>query len=203
MAALEMPAETETFAAIVAAYSEKHRHYHTREHIEHCLREFDSAVDLANEPAEIELALWFHDAIYDPYRSDNEERSADWACSLLQKHSADPARVERVRSLILATRHAVPATTPDSQLLVDIDLAILGADEQAYAVFEANVRKEYRWVPAILFRTKRAEILESFLSRPQIYSTRPFHERYEVSARRNLAKAIETLIRPGDLERRR
>ena len=93
----------------------------------------------------------------------------------------------------MATRHAAPATTPDSQLLVDIDLAILGADERTYAEFEVNVRSEYRWVPAILFRRKRAEILESFLARPQIYSTRSFHERYEASARGNLARAIEAL----------
>lgn len=193
MAALGIPAEIETFRAIDAAYSEKHRHYHTGEHIEHCLREFDSSTTLAREPAEVELALWFHDAIYDPHKSDNEDRSSDWACTLLQKHNVDAARVDRVRSHILATRHAAPATTRDSQLLVDIDLSILGADERAYAAFEVSVRREYRWVPSMLFRRKRAEILESFLGRPQIYMTGPFHQRYEACARRNLAQAIAAL----------
>lgn len=195
MAALGIPAEIETFRAIDAAYSERHRHYHTSEHIEHCLREFDASASLAREPAEIELALWFHDAIHDPYKSDNEERSADWACTLLEKHGVDVARVDRVRGHILATRHAAPATTPDSQLLVDIDLSILGADEHAYAAFEVSVRREYRWVPSLLFRRKRAEILESFLARPRIYMTGPFHQRYEASARRNLAQAIAALRR--------
>jgi predicted metal-dependent HD superfamily phosphohydrolase len=193
MAALGIPEERETFDTLVAAYSEKHRHYHTGEHIDYCLRELDRAPSVAQDLAEVELALWFHDAIYDPYSSDNEERSADWACALLTRHGANAARVERVRAHILATRHAVPATTPDSQLVVDVDLSILGADEATYAAFEKNVRKEYRWVPAILFRRKRAEILASFLARPQIYGTSAFHERYEPRARRNLLTAIENL----------
>ena len=141
----------------------------------------------------MEYALWFHDAVYNPHSSNNEERSADWACEVLLRHDVDATRVERVRAHILATRHEAPATTPDSQLLVDADLSILGADEVAYAEFEANVRKEYRWVPAPLFRRKRAEILESFLARPQIYSTAPFQVRYELQARRNLSAAITAL----------
>ena len=72
--------ESECFDALLAAYSEKHRHYHTIKHIDHCLRELDGAKSLAHDPAEVELALWFHDAIYDPHSSKNEERSADWAC---------------------------------------------------------------------------------------------------------------------------
>lgn len=193
MAALGVPPEIETFRAIDAAYSEGHRHYHTSEHIEHCLREFDSSPGLAREPAEVELALWFHDAIYDPYESENEERSADWACTLLRRHDVGAARVDRVQDHILATRHAAPATTRDSQLVVDIDLSILGADARSYADFEVRVRREYRRVPSLLFRRKRAEILESFLARPQIYMTDPFHERYEAAARHNLAQAIAAL----------
>lgn len=193
MGSLGLPEETETFGALVTAYSEKHRHYHSSKHIDHCLRELDSALNIADEAAEVELALWYHDVVYDPYSSDNEERSADWACSLLNRHNVRAARVERVRALILATRHAAPATIPDAQLVVDVDLSILGADAAAYAVFEADVRKEYRWVPAIMFRRKRAEILESFLERPSIYNTEPFRARYELRARHNLAAAIRAL----------
>lgn len=193
MASLGLPEEADTFAALVAAYSEKHRHYHSGKHIDHCLREFDSVRDIAHEAAEVELALWYHDAVYDPYASSNEERSADWACELLNRHNVSADRVERVRTHILATRHTAPATTPDSQLVVDIDLSILGADEATYAEFEAGVRKEYRWVPASLFRRKRAEILRSFLERPRIYNTEPFYARYELQARRNLTAAITAL----------
>lgn len=185
--------ESGYFDALLAAYSEKHRHYHTTRHVDHCLRELDSAQSLAREPAEVELALWFHDAIYDPHSSKNEERSADWACELLTRHHAGVERVTRVRDHILATRHEAVANDSDSRLVVDIDLSILGMDEAAYTEFEIDVRKEYRWVPSLLFRRKRAEILESFLARPQIYMTDPFFDRYESRARLNLSQAIERL----------
>jgi predicted metal-dependent HD superfamily phosphohydrolase len=195
LAAFGIGDEVATFDALIAAYSQKHRYYHTVTHIEHCLRELDLAQDLANEPAEVELALWFHDAVYDPHSSNNEERSADWACELLNRHGVDTSRVDRVRTHIMATRHEAPATQPDSQLLVDIDLSILGVDEASYARFESDVRQEYRWVPSILFRRKRAEILESFLARTRIYNTEPFRTRLEAPARRNLATAIANLRR--------
>jgi predicted metal-dependent HD superfamily phosphohydrolase len=193
LTALGIGEESECFEALLAAYSERHRHYHTTRHIDHCLREFDSVASLAREPAEVELALWFHDAIYDPHSSKNEERSAGWACELLTRHHARAERVSRVRDHILATRHEAVAHDPDSRLVVDIDLSILGVDEAAYAEFEVNVRQEYRWVPALLFRRKRAEILESFLARPRIYTTDLFCDRYESRARHNLSKAIERL----------
>lgn len=193
LAALGIGGEVATFDALIAAYSQKHRHYHTLGHIEHCLREFDSVKGLAQEAGEVELAIWFHDAVYEPHKSNNEERSADWACELLNRHEVDGLRVERVRTHVMATRHEAPATLPDSQLLVDVDLSILGADEVTYAKFESDVRQEYRWVPSILFRRKRAEILESFLARSRIYSTAPFHDRLEAPARRNLSAAIANL----------
>jgi len=193
MAAFSLPESNESCERLVDAYSQKHRHYHTVAHIEHCLQEFDAAAGLAHEPAEVELALWFHDAIYDPYSSNNEAKSADWACELLSQGGASRERVERVRAHILATRHEAPAALDDSKLVVDIDLSILGVDEAAYARFETSVREEYRWVPGPLFRSKRAEILESFLARPVLYNTTPFRDRYEAPARRNLAAAIATL----------
>jgi predicted metal-dependent HD superfamily phosphohydrolase len=193
MTALELPESGESFDRLVNAYSQKHRHYHTCAHIDHCLHELDGAPGLAREPAEVELALWFHDAIYDPYASDNEAKSADLACELLTRGGASSERVERVRSHILATRHDAPAALDDSKLVVDIDLSILGVAEDAYARFEINVREEYRWVPGPLFRRKRAEILESFLARPAIYSMALFRDRYEIPARRNLTNAIAAL----------
>lgn len=193
MTALGIGDEAACFDALSAAYAEKHRHYHNATHIDHCLRQLDSALPLAQQPAEVEIALWFHDAIYDPHSSRNEERSADRACELLARHDVSADRVERVRDHILATRHEAVASHPDSRLVVDIDLSILGVDEAAYAQFEVDVRQEYRWVPGILFRRKRAEILESFLARPRIYTTDLFHDRYEARARINLAHAIASL----------
>jgi predicted metal-dependent HD superfamily phosphohydrolase len=193
LAAFGIRNESSTFAALFAAYSQNHRYYHTAQHIDHCLRELDAVLDLAAEPAEVELALWFHDAVYEPMSSNNEERSADWASELLSQHGVAAARVANVRAHIMATRHDAPATLPDSQLVVDIDLSILGADDATYAQFERNVRKEYQWVPLPLFRRKRAEILNSFLGRPRIYNTDRLYTRFEQQARHNLREAIRAL----------
>jgi predicted metal-dependent HD superfamily phosphohydrolase len=193
MANLQVAADLEMYAALQAAYSEPHRHYHTVHHLDHCLTELDGARQLATEPAEVEIALWFHDAIYNPHASSNEESSAEWAELFLHGHAVEPDRTRRIRGHILATRHASPASSPDSQLVVDVDLSILGADPGTYRKFEVNVRREYSWVPAPIFRRKRAEILQSFLDRGSLYHTSLFRDRYESTARLNLAAAIADL----------
>ncbi len=193
MASMGVLGGMETYEALVTAYAEKHRHYHTQQHIDHCLSELDLYRHLANSPEEVELALWFHDAIYEPYSSDNEANSANLACDFLERHSIPAERIERIRELILATRHQALPMDSDSRLLIDVDLAILGSDQQLYAQFETNVRREYKWVPRIVYRRTRAKILQSFLDRPSIYSTKPFIERYEDNAHLNLSNAIVTL----------
>jgi predicted metal-dependent HD superfamily phosphohydrolase len=193
MQRLCLPQNLDTFERLQAAYAEKHRHYHTSEHINHCLVEVDRARTLAREPDEVELALWFHDAIYVTRSNENEAKSAEWAVEFLESNGVDSKRVERVRDLIMATTHDANPRDADAMLLVDIDLSILGADPQTYLRFEKNVRKEYSWVPAILFRRTRAGILQSFLDRPSVYATPSFCDRLEVAARANLRSAIAEL----------
>lgn len=175
---------------LLACYQEPHRHYHTLQHLGECLAAFDQARALAPHPDEIALALWFHDAIYDVKRSDNEARSADWAREALLDAEVECAVADRVHALIMATRHdAVPADA-DAQLLVDIDLGILGADTARFAEYEAQIRREYAFVPGWLFRRKRRAILQGFLERPRLYTTPYFHDRLETRARENLARAV-------------
>jgi predicted metal-dependent HD superfamily phosphohydrolase len=193
MTALTLPPSEDTYGALAKAYQESHRHYHTTEHIDDCLAKLDAIVDAAKSPAQIELALWFHDAIYAPLKSDNEFQSAEWAKRFLASAGASEATHRAVHDLIMVTRHQAPASTTDEALLVDIDLSILGADEATYARFETNVRKEYRWVPWFMFRKKRAEILQSFLDREPIYHNERMRIAYEATARRNLVDAIATL----------
>ena len=159
-------------------YAEPHRHYHTLEHIAHCLEEFDPRQ--AADPEAVELAIWFHDAIYDTRRHDNEERSAEW---LLQ----EMPEARRAAGLILVTKHH-RASTPDEALLVDVDLAILGQPEERFERYERQIREEYSWVPEPIFREKRAAILRGFLERPYIYGTEAFRAKYEAAARRNLSR---------------
>jgi predicted metal-dependent HD superfamily phosphohydrolase len=186
--------ETETFSQLQAAYAQKPRAYHTSRHIDDCLALLDEFKHLAVHPAEVECALWFHDAVYEPLSKSNEERSADWASDFGQRVGVSADAVARIRSHILVTRHVALPADDDARLVVDIDLAILGATAYRYEQFERDVRKEYRWVPGMVYRPKRAEILQSFLDRPRIYHWEPAYERFERNARINVSHAIGTLM---------
>src|SRR5512134_4005007 len=168
---------------LIARYSEPHRKYHTLQHLDECFEKLNEIRTLAERPAEIELALWFHDAIYDVKRRDNEKKSADWARTNALAAGAPAETCNRVHALVMATRHkAVPRGT-DAELLVDVDLSILGAALERFDEYERQVREEYAWVPDFLFRRERRAILKDFLARPRIYSSAHFHDRYEEQAR--------------------
>ncbi len=141
-------------------------------------------------PAEVEMALWFHDAIYDTKRSDNERRSADWAIAELSAAGASPESTKLVERLVMVTTHDALPQTLDEQFLVDIDLSIIGADDQRFDGFERQVREEYSFVPGFLFRMKRKAILKTFLERERIYSTPHFTALLEGKARRNLELVV-------------
>jgi len=174
-------------------YREAHRHYHTLQHLEECFAALDALRPDGSDATAIELALWFHDAVYDVHRHDNEERSAAWAASILARAGVPQALVDQVTSLILATRHHVPSTDPDACMLVDVDLAILGAPPARFREYERQIRAEYAHVPEPVFAQKRRQILEDFLRRPALFVTPAFNARYERQARYNLAEALQRL----------
>ncbi|MGB3623432.1 hypothetical protein FT643_17050 [Ketobacter sp. MCCC 1A13808] len=193
MQRLQLPPNKNTFDALLKSYSEPHRHYHNPIHIDATLKQLDCVQYLAEQPDEIELALWFHDAIYNPVSSSNELDSADWAAGFLKQHAVIQDRIDRVHNLIMATLHCASLKQADETLMVDIDLTILGSPESAYEQFECNVREEYKWVPEPLYKAKRKEILQGFVDRERIYHTDYFHNHLEVRARQNLNKAIRNL----------
>ena len=182
-----------TYAALIRAYTENHRHYHNNAHINACLQHFDAVRHLAENPAEVELALWFHDAIYKPMSSTNELDSADWCAKFLVENNIADEIIQRVHRLIMATCHSAELVGNDERLVVDIDLAILGAPEDIYQTFETNVRNEYQWVPSFIFKNKRKEILQGFLERERIYHHAYFYALLEQQARENLVAAISQL----------
>ena len=193
MRALGLADSASTYEQLAKGYCEPQRHYHTTRHIEDCLAKLDLLRVQATRPDEIELALWFHDAVYLPYKSGNEEKSAEWADRFLREAQATENLIVRIRELILATRHDAIATDRDTAILIDVDLSILGADREHYDAFEKDVRKEYRWVPRPLYRRERRKILVSLLERERIFLTDDFFERYEAQARSNLDRAIGNL----------
>jgi len=180
---------------LMQLYTQPHRRYHNARHIGECLREFDFVRVRAKQPLAVELAIWFHDAIYDPRAADNEERSAELARQCCGETGLDPQFQESVARLVLATKQHDGSLHPDAPLLVDIDLSILGQAADRFWQYEKQIRAEYDWVPQEVFAIKRAEILERFLARKQIYATDYFFRKYEKPARMNLRVSVENLRR--------
>ena len=190
---LGLPAPDGVLDAVLARWDEPHRRYHTLQHLRECLALFAAHRGEAERPGEAAVAVWFHDAIYDTARHDNEAASADWARRVLREAGAGDDAIARVDALILATRHSQVPATPDERLLVDIDLAILGADPARFDEYERQIRDEYDFVPEDVFRDKRAQILRGFLARPALFETSALKARFEAPARANLAAAIARL----------
>lgn len=184
---------SELYASVHAAYQEPHRKYHSLQHLDECLLRFDEVKQHADHPAEVELALWFHDAIYDLARKDNELRSADWAKASIQACGLPAEIGSRVHSLIMMTVHnAVPAGR-DAEALIDVDLSIFAAAPARFDEYEQQVRAEYVFVPEAVFRRERSRILQEFLQRERLYSTPYFREYHEPQARANLQRSISKL----------
>ena len=193
------------YARLRRAHGQWWRAYHDAVHVADCLARLDELKAAASDldpglvDADLlEVAFWFHDAVYVPWLPRNEERSAAWAQRELCRAGLDARRVGVVAGLILATRHGrVPsgsaAALPDEAWMVDIDLSILGAGPERFARFERQIRREYRWVGASRYRAGRRAVLAGFLDAPSIYRTAWFRQRHEASARRNLEGAVAAL----------
>lgn len=181
------------FRKLVECYSEPHRRYHTMQHLQECFAHLDDVRSFAEQASEVELALWFHDSIYDTSRKDNEERSAEWARGSALLAGVSPERAERISGLVIATKHDAVAVGKDATVLVDIDLGILGADATRFEEYEIQIREEYSWVPDFLYRKTRRKILQGFLNRERIYGTDFFQVEYEARARENISRSLARL----------
>ena len=182
------------FDRLVAAHTEPHRFYHTLEHLNEMFKVAGKLSDAATDPAAVQLAIWFHDAVYDPRAKDNEDRSASLAVDLLRPLGAPEATLSQVAAMIRATAHVVADDVDaDTAVLLDADLAILGAEEKRYARYAADVRHEYAWVEEAAYRVGRTKVLQGFLARPRIYRTERMYAAAEEAARANLVAEIERL----------
>lgn len=185
--------------ALEAAYAEPHRRYHSRAHIEACLSLLAKQDDLsAADRRVLEYAIWWHDAVYDPTRNDNEAVSAEMARRDLVGLSEPAAVADEVARLILLTKgHTVEAGDRLGALLVSIDLAVLGGDPADYDAYAAGVRREYAHVPEAAYRAGRANVLRRFLEAAAIYPDPRFRARLEARARSNIAREIAALTAAG------
>ena len=149
-------------------------------------------LDLFDAAPELQLAAWFHDAIYSPHRHDNELRSAALARLRLRHAGLSRDAREFVAHAVLATaKHDVV----DAEIapLIDADLAILGANAEPYRRYADAIRDEYAFVPSDRFRSARACFLNTMLGRSEIFRTPIAHARFEFRARQNLRKELATL----------
>jgi predicted metal-dependent HD superfamily phosphohydrolase len=181
------------FDRLVAAHSEPHRHYHNLEHVVEVLKVVGRLAKLADDPTAVQFAAWFHDAVYDPTSKTNEADSAELARVNLGELGIVPELTAKVATLILLTTHAATPDSPDANVLLDADLAILGAGEARYRRYADAIRREYAHVPDEAYRAGRAAVLEGFLARDRIYRTDVLFLEGEATARRNLAAEIQHL----------
>ncbi|MEU5598885.1 hypothetical protein [Streptomyces sp. NPDC020298] len=179
---------------LLTRWQEPQRHYHTLTHLTAVLDHIDALEEYAADPDVVRLAAWFHDAVYLPERSENEERSARLAERALPEAGVPKAKTEEIARLVRLTVTHDPADDDrDGQVLCDADLAILAAPPSAYAAYTAAVRDEYHFVPNDAFRTGRAAILRQLLDLPRLFRTPHGREKWEATARYNLAGELEML----------
>lgn len=198
------------YADLDRRYRGPGRFYHTWEHVADCLAELDGEPGLCDRPPAVELALWFHDAVYDPRASDNEARSAALLREAAERLGIGDDLSDEAAVLVLATAHgagpgkahgAGPGNAPDAQsvsdrdtaVMRDVDLAILGAPPVRFEAYEAAVRREYGFLADPEWRAGRSRVLRGFLDRPRLYLTDAFRDRLEGRARRNLAASLGRL----------
>jgi predicted metal-dependent HD superfamily phosphohydrolase len=186
-----------TLADVLDRYGEPNRRYHGVLHVRTVVSRVVSLMDDAGprvgDPASVVWAALWHDAIYDPRSSTNEADSAVLASETLAALGVRDTRLGEVERLILLTAgHRVSDDDPAGAILVDADLAVLGADPSAYASYVAGVRAEYHFVSDAGWRTGRAAVLRGLLGLPRIFTTETMCT-YEAAGRRNLTKELASL----------
>ncbi|MFC9813671.1 hypothetical protein ACFVJM_16575 [Streptomyces virginiae] len=186
---------------LLAAWAEPQRRYHTTAHLADVLARIDVLAPYAADPAAVRLAAWFHDAVYRPDRSENEERSAALAERALPELGVDAARTAEVARLVrLTVTHDPAPGDTDGEVLCDADLAVLAGSAQAYAAYAAAVRDEYGFVPDDAFRAGRAAVLRQLLDLPRLFRTPHGTAHWEAPARANLAAELAALTAPPSHE---
>ncbi|MFF0294184.1 hypothetical protein ACFYST_25945 [Kitasatospora sp. NPDC004614] len=179
---------------LLARWAEPQRRYHTTDHLRAVLDRIDELAGHAENPDAVRLAAWFHDAVYRPDRSENEERSAALACRALREAGLPEPLVHEVDRLVrlTVTHHPAPGDH-NGEVLCDADLAVLGSPPDRYAAYTAAIRDEYSFVPPNAFREGRTAILHHLLALPALYRTPEAHARYDAQARANMQHELTEL----------
>jgi dephospho-CoA kinase len=176
------------YSKLVRKYGEAHRKYHTVEHLAEAFKLFEENKAAIKDPQAVALALFYHDVIYNIPSNGNEEKSAQYAKRALMEMGADPQLISRVAALIEMTQlHTAPAQDTDAALMMDIDMAILGAAPARYKKYAAEVEAEYTsYHTPEEYRAGRLAFLESCHAKTRFFITDTFENKYGEQSRRNL-----------------
>lgn len=186
----------ELFRNLINQYSDKSRYYHNSTHIQKMLDFSLAFSDKIMEPEVVQLAIYYHDVIYNSLSKNNETDSASLAVQQLSKTTFSAEKIKLTEQFILSTQKHLPLTEhPDVYYFLDFDLAILGTSEDIYQDYAEKIQKEYKWVPSFLYTKNRTKVLEHFLSRKEIYFTEIFRNEYESVARKNMQYEIDVLLK--------
>jgi predicted metal-dependent HD superfamily phosphohydrolase len=181
-------------AMLLGRWSEAHRGYHDLAHLDEVLRRLDLLADDTPHPATVRLAAWFHDAVYDPAASDNEENSAELATTTLAGLGLEPRVVAEVARLVRVTAtHDADDADRDAAALCDADLAVLAADPLRYETYVEGVRREHQHLDDATFARGRAAVLSRLLDRPQLFRTAHGRREWEEAARANASAELRAL----------
>lgn len=180
----------DVYVLLSRAYSESQRYYHTHQHIVECLTHFHQIQHLLYDPLAVEIAIWFHDVVYDPKALDNELQSAalmkQVCLGFLSKE-----RLEKVYEWILATQKHQASEDVDLNYVLDIDLAILGSKSDRFTAYERQIQLEYAWVETNIYHMKRHAVLEHFFAIQPLFQTVYFQENLENQAKQNLKSILK------------
>lgn len=182
-----------TFDELLKCYNTPKRYYHDMTHIISLLKLWENNKNRLADEEIVYLAIWFHDAIYDSWKSDNEELSAEMAKEFLIKINYPEYKIEKVLSYILATKTHESNGDSDLNFFLDFDLAILGSDETIYDIYAQQVRDEYSFYPTFLYNRGRRKVLNAFLEKNSIYKSDEFKALLESQARANIQRELDNL----------
>jgi predicted metal-dependent HD superfamily phosphohydrolase len=174
-------------------YSSNKRHYHTLQHLDNLLAQLNEVKGLIQTWQTVLFTLYYHDIIYNPLRSDNEEKSAELAETRMKQIPVSDKEIKLCKEQILATKSHLESTDSDTNHFLDADLSILGQPWETYSQYCKNVRKEYAIYPDLVYNPGRKKVLNHFLSMGRIFKTTFFYDKFELPAKQNLQKEIELI----------
>ena len=183
----------ELWAEIESNYSNPKRHYHTLSHLESIINQLKPYKEVVSDWDSILFAVFYHDIVYNSLSGDNEEKSAKFAETRLQKLQIDPEKTQHIIRMILATKSHVVNTDFDTNLFIDADLSILGLPWIDYSQYAKQIRKEYSIYPDLIYNPGRKKVLHHFLNMKNIFKTPEFSEKYEQFARKNMQRELREL----------